>query len=89
MAGDDGQPATNEYAEFQKEVWTMRYVHRATIGNALMCTRSGLHHPNVVSLHGICLEPLAMVIDLVPDGALDDFLKVRLPPARSFVVIYL
>jgi len=39
---------------------------------------SGLHHPNIVSLHGICLEPLAMIIDLVPDGPLDAFLTVGL-----------
>ena len=35
---------------------------------------SGLQHPNILSLHGVCLEPLAMVVDFMPDGPLDDFL---------------
>jgi len=35
---------------------------------------SGLQHPNILGLHGVCLEPLAMVIDFMPDGPLDNFL---------------
>jgi serine/threonine protein kinase len=52
---------SNEFAEFRKEVIIM----------------SGLSHPNIVRLHGICLEPLAMVMDFISQGSLEAFLADR------------
>lgn len=33
-----------------------------------------LRHENIIKLIGVCLEPIAMVIELAPEGALDNFL---------------
>lgn len=36
---------------------------------------SSLHHPNVVSLIGVCPRPLALVVELAPLGALNHLLQ--------------
>ena len=33
-----------------------------------------LRHENIIKLIGVCLDPIAMVIELAPEGALDTFL---------------
>lgn len=33
-----------------------------------------LNHANIIRLIGVCLDPIAMVIELAPEGALDSFL---------------
>ena len=34
-----------------------------------------LHHPNVVPIVGVCPRPLAIVLELAPQGSLDQCLK--------------
>jgi hypothetical protein len=34
-----------------------------------------LRHPNIVPLVGVCTRPLALVLDLAPQGALDTTLR--------------
>lgn len=34
-----------------------------------------LHHPNVVPFVGVCPRPLALVLELAPQGSLDQCLK--------------
>lgn len=34
-----------------------------------------LRHPHIVPLVGVCIRPLALVLDLAPEGALDVVLK--------------
>lgn len=34
-----------------------------------------LRHPNIVPLVGVCTRPLALVLDLAPQGALDTILR--------------
>jgi hypothetical protein len=36
---------------------------------------SSLRHPNIVPLVGVCTQPLALVLDLAPKGALDHVLR--------------
>lgn len=33
-----------------------------------------LNHENIIKLIGVCLDPIAMIIELAPEGALDTFL---------------
>lgn len=50
------------------------------------CLRSGLQHPNILSLHGVCMEPLAMVVDFMPDGPLDSYLADA--SKRTFILFH-
>jgi hypothetical protein len=39
-----------------------------------LVTMSKLSHPNIIRLLGVCLDPIAMIIELAPYGALDNYL---------------
>ncbi len=71
-AASASEDAVNEYAEFRKEIAAMRYgMVLPSFCNALCpaltffdlqnLLNSGLSHSNIIVLHGICLDPLAMV----------------------------
>jgi Ran GTPase-activating protein (RanGAP) involved in mRNA processing and transport/GTPase SAR1 family protein len=53
------QSVVESFDEFQREAWLM----------------SGLSHPNLVRLLGVCIKPLAIVMEFVPLGSLDSVLK--------------
>jgi len=54
LQGSDHASGTEPIEAFHQEVYIM----------------SLLHHPNIVRLHGICLEPTALVMELLPGGDL-------------------
>eukprot|EP01132_Coremiostelium_polycephalum_P008525 gene8525-10480_t len=49
------------FTEFRRECWVM----------------SGLDHPNIVRLEGLCLDPLSIVTEYLPEGNLHRFLQLQ------------
>lgn len=63
-----------QFLEFQKEVFIMRYAWLASLAcllalrcaRSLTCEASGLRHPNLVRLYGVSIGPLRMVLEYAP-----------------------
>ena len=59
MSAEDNEEFVNAFTEFQREAWLM----------------SRLQHPHIVQLFGICVDPPAMIMELVPQGDLYHLLE--------------
>jgi hypothetical protein len=64
--GGDATSARDIALEFVREAWIMTHVQ----------------HPNLVRLHGVCREPLQMVVEYMNGGSLYDYLAERQAAAR-------
>jgi Protein tyrosine and serine/threonine kinase/C-terminal of Roc, COR, domain/Ras of Complex, Roc, domain of DAPkinase len=58
MSRQESQTTLNTFFSFRREVWLM----------------SGLEHPNIVHLKGVCLEDMSMIMEFMSIGSLFDFI---------------
>lgn len=70
---DQGQV---NFKEFRREVQLMRFENLSHLFQKTFLTlkKSGLEHPNLVQLKGVCKEPFCMVLEFMNGGNLFDFI---------------
>jgi serine/threonine protein kinase len=64
---EKGDDITAKFGEFRREVLLM----------------SGLEHPNIVALKGICLKPFCMITEYLPHGDLKKYLDNPINEVRN------
>jgi serine/threonine protein kinase len=63
------------FDEFRRECWIMRYSkHYEEVKTPTHGYFSALQHPNIVTLKGLCMDPLCIVTEFLPHGNLYEYL---------------